>query len=101
LVSGSEYKYAWAVAPGGTAPSQPKFTITIPAGGPYGMSKLWVINNSLSPPLKLVIIKAFAANDVIEIDSSLFETTVNDEIEVRGVGRAGRADAERHDGLDK
>jgi hypothetical protein len=77
LVVAGEYRYVWTIAPGGTAPSQPKFTITIPAGGPYGMTKLWIINDSLSPPLKLVVIKAFAANDVIVIDSALFDATVN------------------------
>jgi len=44
---------------------------------PYGMTKLWVINNSLSSALKLAVIKTFAAADVIVIDSSLFEATIN------------------------
>jgi hypothetical protein len=44
---------------------------------PYAMTKLWVINTSLSPALKLAVIKTFAAADVIVIDSSLFEATIN------------------------
>ena len=44
---------------------------------PYDITKLWIINNSLSPALKLAVIKTFAAADVIVIDSSLFEATIN------------------------
>jgi hypothetical protein len=44
---------------------------------PYGLTKLWIINNSLSPPWKLAVIKTFAAGDVVIIDCAALTATIN------------------------
>jgi len=77
LVSGNEYKYGWTIAAGGTVFADAKFTIDIPVGGPYGMTKLWIVNTSLIPPLKLMVTETFAASDQIVIDGETYEVKIN------------------------
>lgn len=76
-VSGSHYKKTLTPTVGGSIYSWPIITITIPGGGPYGLSSIWVVNASASPNQQITITRTFAASDVIVIDCAGQSVTVN------------------------
>lgn len=75
LVSGTEYSKTFSVPVGGTAFNRPVFTVVVPAGGPYGLTSIWVEN--LSTGMQTNVSRTWAALDSLVIDTNAFTVKVN------------------------
>lgn len=84
-IAGSLYKKAIAVTVGGNIYSRPTLTITVPSGGPYGMTRIAVINATVSPTEALTVLRTWAADEVLVINCDTFSVTV-DGVEVNYAG---------------
>lgn len=67
LVSGSTYKKTVNVPVAGTALTWPYITVEIPAGGPYGITEIYVYNPATDQRIQLLP-SAFAASDIFTLD---------------------------------
>lgn len=76
-VAGNHRRKILAPAPGGSAFTYPVITITMPAGGPYGTTSIWVINSTVTPNEQITVNATFAANDVLVIDCDSMTVTLN------------------------
>lgn len=77
LVSGTHYSKLMQPTVGGNMYSRPVINITVPGGGPYGMTQIYIENEALTPTPRLTITRAFLAGDFIEIDAETLSVLVN------------------------
>jgi len=75
-VSGLPFLYTLTPTVGGTAPSRPVYTLTLPATD-YTIQQVYVVNATVAPTKRLTITRAFLPGDVISIDCDSYEVTVN------------------------
>lgn len=78
-LGGGEYVLELAPTVGGNIYARPLITITFPAAGgsPFGVTSLWVKNNSFSPAPALYVDRTYAASNILTIDCSTFAVEVN------------------------
>lgn len=74
-VSGDQRHKVLTLTPGGSIYSWPLVTITVPAGGPYGTTSIWVTN--ITTGQTITIARTWAANDILLIDCAAKTVTVN------------------------
>lgn len=80
-VSGNHYSKTVPVDIEGSIKAWPVITIAVPSGGPYGMTSIWVTNGDSPTLTTLQVVRAWAADEVLVIDSVAQSVTV-DGVEV-------------------
>lgn len=74
-VGGNHRHKILTLSPDGTIYSWPVITITVPAGGPYGTTSIYVTNTTTGQTL--TVNRTFLANDVLVIDCTAKTVKVN------------------------
>ena len=78
--TGQPVPFVYSLTPtiGGTAPSRPVYTLTLPATD-YSIQQVYIINSSADPDQQIMIRRTFRPGDVIVINCDTFAVTVNGE----------------------
>lgn len=66
VVAGTLYKKSINVPTAGNMYTWPSFTIAVPAGGPYGMTEIWIFN--VTTGQSMIIARTFAASQSYTFD---------------------------------
>ena len=76
--TGQAVPFVYTLTPtvGGTAPSRPVYTLTLPATD-YTIQQIYIVNSSQNPDQQITITRTFLPGDVIVIDCDSFSVTVN------------------------